>query len=148
MRYFHTILLSCMILALGQPAEARKRGTESFEVEKIADLPETEIFKYDGQYVNVGFLYKTTSIIVAPVWAEAAVEPFVLYTESSDMISYTEIRDEERKQIITALGSDPTENYRFSPWKYIWGAYLIIALIGYGIISSIFGKKDKDEADK
>ncbi|MEP2103526.1 MAG: hypothetical protein ABJP02_15460 [Parasphingorhabdus sp.] len=145
MRYLTVIIGVFMMVAVAQPAEARKRGTTNQEIALVEDLPDTDEYQIEGSYVDVGYMYESTSLFTVPLWAEAATDTFVLYTETEDGYSYLPLNEAELSKLKESLGSDPTEGYSFSRWKHMWGIYPAGLLILFGVFSTLFGKKDDEE---
>ncbi|WP_108810764.1 hypothetical protein [Sphingorhabdus sp. Alg231-15] len=145
MRYLAVIIGVFVTIAVSQPAEARKRGTTNQEIALVENLPDTDEYQIDGSFVDVGYMYKETSLLFIPLWAEETTETFVLYTETEDGYAYLPLDDEELEQLKSKLGSDPTEGYSFSRWKHMWGVFPAGLLILLGIYSTLFGKKDDEE---
>ncbi|GAA0472962.1 hypothetical protein GCM10009096_12750 [Parasphingorhabdus litoris] len=145
MKHITVIIGFFLAIAVSQPAEARKRGTTNQEIALVEDLPDTAEYQIDGSYVDVGYMYESTSLFTVPLWAEAATDIFVLYSETEDGYSYLPLNEAELSKLTAALGSDPTEGYSFSRWKHMWGIYPAGLLILFGLYSTLFGKKDDEE---
>lgn len=147
MRYLTAIIGVSMMVAVSQPAEARKRGTTNQEIALVENLQDTDEYQIEGSYVDVGYMYESTSLWFVPLWAEETTETFVLYTETEDGYSYLPLDEQELAQLKATLGSDPTEGYSFSRWKHMWGVFPAGLLILYGIYSTLFGKKEEVEEE-
>lgn len=145
MRYLAVIIGVFLMAAVSQPAEARKRGTTGEKIALVENLPDTAEYQIEGNYVDVGYMYESTSLWFIPLWAEETTQTFVLYTETEDGYLYLPLNEAELSQLKETLGSDPTEGYSFSRWQHMWGVFPAGLLILWGIFSTLFGKKDDEE---
>jgi hypothetical protein len=135
-----------MLAALTQPAEARRRGDTHEAVDLVAKLPEKPEFSIDGMHVDLGYMFKETTVLNVPVWAEESSRQFVLYAKDADgVLNYLPLGPSEIAAVTKELGKDPTKDYSFAWWKHAWGLLLLIPLILYGVYTTFFGKKDEEE---
>lgn len=145
MKILQLFCILIMFAALTQPAEARRRGDSHEAVDLVAKLPDKPEFSIEGKHVDLGYMFKETSVLFVPVWAEESSRQFVLYAEDADGISYLPAGASEIAAVTKALGTDPTKAYSFAWWKHAWGLLLLIPLVLYGIYSTFFGKSDEEE---
>jgi hypothetical protein len=108
------LFLFCIAL-LAQPAEARRRfaigggGSSSGEtIDLVRDLPDTGTFEREGEYWDLGYLYRQRRAFGVTVSSDRSAGFFVLYRGDR----YVKLDEEGIALLAGALGEDPTAGYR------------------------------------
>jgi hypothetical protein len=108
------LFLFCIAL-LAQPAEARRRfaigggGSSSGEtIDLVRDLPDTETFEREGEYWDLGYLYRQRKAFGVTVSSDKSAGFFVLYRGDR----YVKLDEEGIALLAGTLGEDPTVGYR------------------------------------
>lgn len=105
------LLLGSALLA--PPAEARRHffgfsGSRGERIDLVRDLPDTETFRRDGDYWDLGFLYRSTRAYGVTVTSDKEHGFFVLYHGDA----YVKLDTEGTALLAAMLGGDPTAEYR------------------------------------
>jgi len=128
-------LFAVLLIALGISAPSQAAGIpivyqfDSYTVEKIADLPQTDAFKVDNKHLDVGYAYKAWSFYWMPFWASTA-DGYVLYSETSTGYSVIQLTPANHGVLKSILGRDPTAGHSFSLLSHIWGWAVLACLLG------------------
>ncbi|TXR54642.1 hypothetical protein [Reinekea thalattae] len=108
------------------------------DIVKVLELPDDERFQAaNGDYVDIGYLYKSVSILFVPVFNYDGRLVGMLQDEGS----YIDIPNEDIKLIVYAAGETLPEKPYLSFWNRLGGKLLFIAVIGFLIYSAAMKRK-------
>lgn len=144
-------LCAVIIVALEISAPAQAAGIpiiyqlDSYTVEKVADLPQTDAFKVDNKHLDVGYAYKAWSFYWMPFWASSA-DGYVLYSETPTGYTVIPLTPSNRDFLKSILGRDPTAGHSFSLLAHIWGWAVLACLLGVLVLYGVAKARSESTA--
>ncbi|MCE9685886.1 hypothetical protein LZP73_06595 [Shewanella sp. AS16] len=127
------IIFTLLILVMNPGYAHAKAGLLSFggeEIVEVVNLPNDERFQMpEGQYVDIGYIYKSVAVLFVPIWNYDG--RLVGITGQED--TYLNLSPEEITDIVSKAGMNLPEKPYLDFWHRIGGKIvLLIALLVFG----------------
>ncbi|NMH66824.1 hypothetical protein [Shewanella salipaludis] len=127
------IIITLLILVMNPGYVHAKAGLLSFggeEIVEVVKLPNDERFQIpEGQYVDIGYIYKSVAVLFVPIWNYDG--RLVGITGQED--TYLNLSPEEITDIVSEAGMKLPEKPYLDFWHRIGGKIVfLIALLAFG----------------
>lgn len=128
------LMISILALCISPTYAYAKSGLISFggeEIIKLVELPDVEQYRTDlGEHVDIGYIYKSVSILFVPIWNyDGRLCGYI-----NDEGSYLNLSEDQIKDLAASAGVALPEQSYLDSWQLYGGKLVFLLALIAGII--------------